>query len=83
MKDKEYKVNMLCPVCGNDQFEIDEANEEDLKDDSKITCSDCKHVFTRSELIEENKGIINARIDDIKDDFVKDFEKELKKIFKK
>lgn len=52
-------------------------------DSTKIKCSDCGRVFTKAELIEENQNVINANIEDIKNEAMKELEKELAKAFKK
>ena len=52
-------------------------------DDTKIKCSDCGRVFTKAELIEENQDVINANIEDIKNEAMKEIEKELSKALKK
>ena len=51
-------------------------------EDTDIQCSDCKSIYTKAKLIEENQYIINENIEDIKKDVMKDLEKELKKMFK-
>ena len=85
MSIESRNVSLFCPTCGNDQFscidtEID--NLSDAPDDTKIQCVDCKCIFTKAELIEANQDIINANIEEIKQDFIKELEKKLKKMFK-
>ena len=83
MKDYNRNIIMLCPICGNDQFSnLD--NEEDLQtapDETRIQCSDCKKILTKTELIESNQHIIEANIEEVKNDFIKDLDKQLKKMF--
>lgn len=86
MKDLSRKVTLHCPLCGNDQFESLDVLTEclfDAEDDVCIKCSDCKSTFAKAQLIEENKSIINANIEDIKNDTMKEIQKEIKKAFKK
>lgn len=86
MKDLNRKVTLYCNVCGNDHFStLDEGIDDLLKapNNTKIKCSDCGRIFTKAELIEENQNIINANIEDIKNDAIKEIEKELAKAFKK
>ena len=80
MKDLSRNVTLFCSVCGNDQFSTLDEEIDDLMeapDDTKIKCSDCGRVFTKAELIEENQDVINANIEDIKNEAMKEIEKEL------
>lgn len=86
MKDLNRKVTLYCSVCGNDQFStLDEITCElsEAPDDTRMKCSDCGKVFTKGELLEANQEVINANIEDIKDEAIKEFEKELAKALKK
>ena len=77
---------MHCRICGNDQFEILDKNihcMEEATDETLLKCSDCGHITTKKELIEDNIGSINANIEDIEKDAIKEFEKELNRSFKK
>jgi uncharacterized Zn finger protein len=85
MKDMERNIEMKCYICGNDQFSSVGENVEDLMsapDVMEIKCSDCGRVVTKEQLIDENSEIINANIEDFKDDVMKQVHKEFKKIFK-
>lgn len=85
MKNLERKVTLYCPICGNDQFScIDESidNLSDAPNDVTLKCSDCGRILTKEELIESNQDIINANIEDIKQEAIKELEKRLKKMFK-
>lgn len=86
MKDLSRKISLICSVCGNDQFstiDVDMENLSDAQNETRVKCSDCGAICTKAELIEENQGVINANIDDIKKDAVAEIKKELKKAFKK
>ena len=86
MKDLSRNVTLFCSVCGNDQFSTLDEEIDDLMeapDDTKIKCSDCGRVFAKAELIEENQDVINANIEDIKNEAMKEIEKELSKALKK
>lgn len=86
MKDLSRKVTLYCSVCGNDQFSTLDEGIDDLMeapDSTKIKCSDCGRIFTKAELIEENQNVINANVEDIKNEAMKELEKELAKAFKK
>lgn len=77
--------SMKCSVCGNDQFStIDDSIEDMLKaaDETEVKCSDCGRVITKEQLIEENSHIIDANIDDFKDEIMKQLQKDFKKMFK-
>lgn len=86
MNDYTKNVVMHCPVCGNDQFEnLDEiigGDFSDAQDDTRFRCADCKLIFSKAELIEENQESIELAIDEVKDAVIKEFEKKLKKMFK-
>lgn len=84
MKDFERKVSLLCPLCKNSLFEsLDcDLNAEESKDSDRFKCSDCKTIVTKSDLIKFNESIINANIEDMKDEVLEEFNKKIKKIFK-
>lgn len=85
MKNLKKNVNMKCSVCGNDQFStVDESIEDILSapDDTKVKCSDCGRITTKKELIEENRYIIDANIEDFKKEIAKELQKDIKKMFK-
>ena len=86
MKDLDRKVKLLCPLCGNDQFESLDEEFEDLlhaSDDVRLRCSDCGSEYTKRELIDSNAAIIDTAVDELKQDAVREIEKELKKAMKK
>jgi uncharacterized Zn finger protein len=85
MKDMEKKIILKCRVCGNDQFSAVDENIEDLlnaPDETEVKCSDCGLVTTKEQLIEDNRHIIDANVNDFKKDIVKQFEKDFMKKFK-
>lgn len=79
MKNLEKSVKLLCPVCGNTMFE--DLNEDDLLDDEflRYRCANCNRVFTKRELLDENKELMDSAIEEMKDDAIKEIMKELKK----
>lgn len=85
MKDIEKSISMKCHICGNDQFStVDESSEDLLSapDETEVKCSDCGRVTTKEQLIEENSYIIDANIENLKDDVMKQLQKDIKKMFK-
>lgn len=85
MSIESRNVTLSCPVCGNDQFSsLDSENDDlsDAPDDTRIQCADCKSIFTKAELIDANQDVINANIEEVKQELLKDLEKKLKKMFK-
>ncbi|WP_273762080.1 ECs_2282 family putative zinc-binding protein [Aeromonas hydrophila] len=72
----EYTINatMLCPICGNDQFEI--------VSEQLLICSDCKNSFDKESLIEQNSTSIDAMVEDLQKEFISDVKKDLKKMLK-
>ena len=88
MKDLSRKVSLHCPVCGNTMFSTldEEYNNADLSiapDTVSFKCSDCGNIISKGELLDMNRGIIDANIEDIKREATKEVEKELKRILKK
>lgn len=85
MRDMEKGVSMKCSVCGNDQFSTIDETIEDLQvapDETEVKCSDCGRVTTKEQLIEENSHIIDANIEDFKEEIISQLEKDFKKMFK-
>ncbi len=85
-KDYSKNVSMLCPVCGNDQFESLNPEYPDLKeapDEVQLRCADCCAVYTKEDLIRENSEKIAIAADEMKDEIIKDFEKDFKKAIRK
>ena len=78
-------ITLYCPTCGNEHFSCVDVENDDLSDapdDTRLQYADCKCIFTKAELIEANQDVINANIEDVKQELMKDLEKELKKLFK-
>ena len=86
MKDLSRNISMICNICGNDLFSTVDTSTfslDDASDDTLVKCSDCGRIITKAALIEENQEIINANIEDLKEEAFKELDKELKKMFKK
>ncbi len=82
----EKKINLICPICGNDQFSSLDVPMEELKDGletNRVQCSDCRRIFTKEELLNENQGRIDNEVEQIKEDITKQLDKEIKKIIRK
>lgn len=85
MKDMKKIISLKCYICGNDQFSaIDESIHEiqDAPDETEVKCSDCGRVTTKEQFIEENSEVINANIEDFKEEIMKQLQKDFKKLFK-
>lgn len=85
MKDYSREITLLCPVCGNDQFEsldVEDGDELTAPDTIRYKCSDCKSIYTKAELINSNNESIEDNIDEMEKEVMKDLEKKLKKMFK-
>jgi len=80
MESEKYNrsVSLLCPTCGNGEFEYD---EDDL--DRGIKCLSCGRIFSRDELVEENGAIIEANVEAIGEEFMKDAAGELRAMLQK
>lgn len=86
MKDLSREVSMLCPVCGNDQFEsLDEQypDPSEASDSTLLKCSDCGATYTKEELFQENSEKIELAVEEMKEEILQEVEKELKKALKK
>ena len=89
MKDYDRIISLYCPICGSTQFGVinsSDADYDDLAeapDEIQLQCAECKQVFTKAELIENNQEIINANVEEIAQEVVEDFSKELMQAFKK
>ena len=53
------------------------------QENSKFRCTDCKHVYTKKELLDANEERINAEADEIKDAALAEFDKRIRESFKK
>ena len=85
MSIESRKITLHCPVCGNDQFSSLNMKIDDLSDapdDSRIQCADCKSIYSKAEILERNHDIIDANIEELKQEAIEEIQKELKKIFK-
>ena len=78
-------ISLKCSICGNDQFSAVDGSIQDIEeagDEIEVRCSDCGRVTTKEQLMEENSHIIDANVEDFKDEIMKEVEKEFKKMFK-
>lgn len=85
MRDMKMTISLKCSICGNDQFSaVDESIHEieEAGDGVEVRCSDCGRVTTKGQLLEENRHIIDANIEDFKEDIIKEIEKDFKKMFR-
>ena len=84
MKDIEKNVEVPCPVCGNKLLENLNEGVGDLSDDEcyRYECANCKRIFTKKELLDENKELLDATIEEMENDTIKEVLKELKKLFR-
>jgi hypothetical protein len=69
-------VTMLCPTCGNTDFERE-------GDNSPLRCVGCDRVFEREELIRENGEVIEAELDEMKTEVLRDAKRELRDTLRK
>lgn len=59
---------------------------EELKDSLETNCfqcSDCRRIFTKEELLNENQARIDNEVEQITDDITKQLDKEIKKMLRK
>ncbi|MCR3902616.1 hypothetical protein NUK36_07235 [Aeromonas hydrophila] len=70
--DYSTHVTLLCPVCGNSQFES--------ISEWFYRCSDCKTELDKDSLIYQNTESTEAAIKKLHNDFISDLSKKLKNI---
>lgn len=82
MRNLDRNVAMLCPLCGNDQFSLEDKEYQDLvdaPDNARLKCADCNSIYTKQEILSANAEKISIAAEEIAQDAMQDFEKELKK----
>ncbi len=75
----DRSISMMCPTCGNTEFEYESSEGESPQ---AFRCPSCGRELSKAELIEENSENIDAHVEEMKDEIVKDLTKDLKKQFK-
>ena len=75
MDDEKYNrsVRLICSTCAATDFEYDKEQQ-----DGPVRCISCGRTFNREELISENHNIIYSQLDELKEDFLKDAQTELR-----
>jgi len=68
-------VSMLCPTCGESQFEYD---AENLNDSSLVKCTHCQMTMTKAHLVETNSETIAVQAEEMGKEIVEDFKKDLR-----
>jgi len=68
-------VGLICPTCGNDQFQYSDTQEE-------ATCADCGLTLRREELIEANGIRIEEAVKEMGADAIKEAVSKLRKSMK-
>jgi uncharacterized Zn finger protein (UPF0148 family) len=78
MKAEKYDraIAMICPTCGNTQFQYDEGS-------GPLRCVSCDRVFERDELIRENGEIIEAHAAEMSYEVLRDATKEMQESLRK
>ena len=82
----EKKINLICPICGNDQFSSLDVPMEELKDGLEtncLQCSVCGRIFRKEVVLNENQARIDNEVEQITDDITKQIDKEIKKMLRK
>jgi uncharacterized Zn finger protein len=85
MKEMNKQINLICSVCGNDQFSVITDGVDELlnaPDETEVKCSDCGRVTTKAQIIEENHGLIQANVGDFKGEIMDEIKKNFSKWFK-
>jgi hypothetical protein len=82
MNPKNYdgKVSLMCPTCGESIFKYDNEVEVEIMG---FECISCEQVFSRDELMDENREIFERVFSEIGKEMLEDAAKELRKAFNK
>ncbi len=66
------EVKMICRVCGNDEFEYDDAAGDlsNAPDETELKCTHCGLATTKGELMKDNSESISAVVDEISEEVV-------------
>ena len=75
-RDYSQSVSLMCSTCGGKDFSFEDEN-------GPVRCVECSRVFSREELIRENGAVVEAVVDDIKEQVLKEAGKKLRNMFKK
>lgn len=75
MKNIEKTITLYCGICGSSDFKID-------SEKSLYTCAQCDEVYTKAEVINDNKYIIDQHVDEMKKELMNDIEDKFKKMMK-
>jgi len=80
MDSEKYNksITLLCPTCGNSQLET----QDDDQEKEIIRCPLCDRTMTKEELIRENSEIIDANVEEMKEEIFKDAKKEINNMLK-
>lgn len=85
MNDKrlERDISMLCPTCGNTQFEFESSIPEAVEE---VKCASCGRIMSKHELLRENSENIEEHAKDmgkaIGRSIANDMKKSLKRAFR-
>lgn len=86
MKDLNRSVSLICSICGNNQFSALGYDGEKFAKFSEAPyykCYDCGRLISKKQLMGENQEVINANIEEIKNEAVDEMKKELQKLLGK
>ena len=71
-------VTLLCPTCGQNQFEYE---PEGLDDNSPMKCIHCQLILTKAQLIEANRENVSAHVKEMSEAIISDLQKDLTRAF--
>lgn len=75
--DITSKISLKCGVCGNTNFEYDDALYNSIEEAEQVKCTVCNKVYTTEELKEVNSTLINNTSEELAKEVL---EKEMKKL---
>jgi predicted nucleic acid-binding Zn-ribbon protein len=79
-KNCNREIYLLCPTCGESQFEYD---DEVKIENMEFKCLSCNQLFSKGDLIKENGELTEEHFSEMGEEILEDAAKKLRKAFKK
>lgn len=79
-KNYDRKVSLMCSTCGESIFKYD--HEVEIEN-MEFECISCEQIFSRDELMDENRENLERVFSEIGKEMLEDAAKKLRKAFKK
>jgi uncharacterized Zn finger protein len=75
----ERRISLLCPTCGNSQYEYETGVDETIE---MAKCASCGRVLTKDELLHENEENISIHAKELGKEAVPELAQKLKDALK-